>query len=406
MNLNLRRIAAAMLIATTFTFAGIENVAGQITRVLSVDNSATTFTFTDPDTGEPGEPVPFPGAFPNSLFDVFGITQRGSVNFDFQDDSLSIFPGDVFGIIPEGKTDSFLAFADLTNPDNPDGIVTVVWTFDVSSQSDLGFSFDIAAMGDFEGPERTGGNGIADVLTLTASVDGGTPTIVRATGEDDAPFSYTLEGGTVITDVEDPLRIGQDLDVDDAAAISAATAVDNIFQTLNFDVAGTGSTLTLTLEFVADGTSEPVAIDNVAVTSGGVAFLTDDFDTPGGDLNGDFDGDGDVDCDDTNLFAGNLGSSSATFDLDTSGSVDLVDVALHVETLVVTENGVTGTFLGDVNCDGSVSVTEDAFVLVANLLTDDPVVYTDADINLDGSVDVVNDAFVIVANLGLSNSTE
>ena len=74
-----------------------------------------------------------------------------------------------------------------------------------------------------------------------------------------------------------------------------------------------------------------------------------------------------------------------------------------VEELVVTSNGETGTFLGDFNCDGSVDVLEDAFILIASLGSS-VMSYSDGDANLDGTVDVLEDAFVLIANLGETNT--
>lgn len=121
---------------------------------------------------------------------------------------------------------------------------------------------------------------------------------------------------------------------------------------------------------------------------------------------GDLNVDGVVDCDDIDEFIGNLGMPAAggleALDLQADGTIDSLDVAVLVETLVQTTNGQTGTFLGDLNCDGQVNVLGDAFVLVANL-GNAVTSYSDGDISLDGTVDVLGDAFALVANLGSSN---
>ena len=70
---------------------------------------------------------------------------------------------------------------------------------------------------------------------------------------------------------------------------------------------------------------------------------------------------------------------------------------------VTTSNGVTGTFPGDVNCDGSVNVLGDAFALVGNL-GGSATMYSQGDVNFDGIVNVLGDAFILVGNLGMNNA--
>jgi len=126
----------------------------------------------------------------------------------------------------------------------------------------------------------------------------------------------------------------------------------------------------------------------------------------GGSLTGDFNGDGVVDCLDIDEYIGLVGTSVAgnpEFDLVADGTIDSADVAFLTENLVVTSNGETGTFLGDLNCDGSVDVLGDALILIANLGSSVNS-YALGDVNLSGTVSVLGDALVLVANLGLSNN--
>ena len=398
MNLNLRRIAALMLLTACFAVSGTMEVNGQtviggddfdgggggfLTRVFSTDNSATD------------------GAYPNSFFDVFGIINRATVNNSFNDDSLSIFTADVFGVIPEEKTDNLFGIQDIIRAETEVGTgddavpipeeerrlvpETITYTFDVTDQSDLAFSFDAAAFGNFEGPGNSSGDPtIADFVTIDASFDGGTSVqIGNGTGADETPFTYTLEGGATV-DLTDPFVFGD-------------TTITNNFETVTFPISGTGSTLTIVITARFDGGSEVFAFDNVSLTSGEIIVVDD-----AGDLNGD----GVVDCDDIDEFVGNLGSAPtgalAGFDLDTDGDIDDDDVLFLVTNLVVTSNGVTGTFLGDLNCDGLVDVLGDAFVLVGSL-NNSVNSYALGDIDLNGSVDVLGDAFVLIGNLGMSN---
>lgn len=379
MKLSFKSIAPSMVMAAAFACAVATNANGQ--TVIGSDDFDGGGVFTSrtfsPDNSANGGRFAADGSF----FDIFGIVRRddddvfdNGLTFDFQDDSVSIFVTDTQGFVSEDKFDQFLGFADIENGDNPNGtFATVTWTFDVTGDTDLGVSFQMAAMGTFES---------SDVFTVSVGFDGGTLTeIARAIGDDDnLTFEYTMDSGTIVP-LESPMTF------DDG------TIVENDFDTFSFPIVGTGSTLTVEINLVQNAGSEPIGLDNLMITSGGVVASP----------TGDFDNDGDVDCDDIDLFAGNIGSSSATFDLNGDGTVDLLDVELHVETLVVTSNGVTGTFIGDVNCDGQVSVLGDAFALVASLGMSGTV-YTQGDLNLSGNVDVLGDAFVLVANLGMSNN--
>ena len=123
-------------------------------------------------------------------------------------------------------------------------------------------------------------------------------------------------------------------------------------------------------------------------------------------LIGDFDSDGDVDIDDINAFAGNFAATAsgdlAQLDLNGDGEITSADLEVHVTTYVQTANGQTGTFLGDLNLDGSVDVLGDAFTLIGSLGSA-ATSYAQGDINLDGTVDVLEDAFELIGNLGSSN---
>lgn len=257
------------------------------TRVFAPDNSANG------------------GTFPNSPFDVFGIVDR-NVNFSFGDDSLSIFPADTFGVIPEGKTDLFLGFQDTANGDNPDpdGNVSVTWTASAAGMTDLSLSFEIAAMGDFEA---------ADLLEVTASFDGGAAeTLFSSAADEEVTATYTLEGGATV-DVDDPFAIDGQI-------------ILNEFQTLSFPISGAGSNLTLTLSYAGNGGSEVVAIDNLSVTAGGGVIT----------LKGDSDLSGIIDFADIPAFIDALlsGVFQAESDCDCSGMVDFSDIPAFIDILL------------------------------------------------------------------------
>lgn len=122
---------------------------------------------------------------------------------------------------------------------------------------------------------------------------------------------------------------------------------------------------------------------------------------------GDFDGDFDVDLDDLDRYNQNIGAAAvgalADLDLDGNGIVEANDFTRHYEELVMTSNGQAGTFAGDFNLDGRVTVLGDAFSLVTNLGSVASS-WSQGDVTGDGVVDIVQDAFALVANLGMSNT--
>ena len=144
------------------------------------------------------------------------------------------------------------------------------------------------------------------------------------------------------------------------------------------------------------GSEATFFFDDVSVTTLG----------DGNGVQGDFDGDGDVDGDDVNFYIGQLDQAAtgalAQLDLDNDGDVTLADHNLHVTTLVQTSNGVTGALLGDVNLDGIVNVLTDAFALVGSL--GQPATRrAQGDLNADGVVNVLGDAFILIGEIGQSN---
>lgn len=128
---------------------------------------------------------------------------------------------------------------------------------------------------------------------------------------------------------------------------------------------------------------------------------------PATSLVGDFEPDGDVDADDIDFYSGNIGQAAtgnlAQLDFDGDGIVTLDDHQFHIETYVQTPNG-PGTFVGDINLDGSVNVLGDAFALVGSLGLTSGAGYANGDLNADGAVNVLGDAFALVGNLGRNNA--
>jgi len=190
---------------------------------------------------------PYDGAF-GSAGDGFQKYQRGisaSIPFSVLDDSLVIWPTDSLGIIKDGNTDEFFGATDTQNGDN-NGPVSATWEFDVSGASGLGLSIDMGAMGDFES---------SDSFVWTYSIDGAaTLTAFSSTVDEDASYTYTLEGGASFT-LNDPM-------------LMQGTVLTNDLATFSTSIAGEGSTLTVTLTAQMNGGTEAIAFQNLVVTDG------------------------------------------------------------------------------------------------------------------------------------------
>jgi predicted extracellular nuclease len=190
---------------------------------------------------------PYTGAF-SSPGDGFQKYQRGvsdSIPFDIVDDSLSVYPPDSQGIIGEGNTDVFFGIADTENNDNS-GPVSATWVFDIAGASDLGLIIDMGAMGDFESN---------DFFEWTYRIDGGPTLTAFSSSVDEAgSYTYTLDGGASFTK-NDPMLMQGEILTNNLATFSAS-------------LAGTGSTLELTLTAQLNGSGEAVAFQNLVIDTG------------------------------------------------------------------------------------------------------------------------------------------
>ena len=118
---------------------------------------------------------------------------------------------------------------------------------------------------------------------------------------------------------------------------------------------------------------ESLVFDNFSTADQGyqIKGFTLEIGTPSAppSLIGDFDDDGDVDVDDIDHYVGNIDTTAAgdTIELDlvVDGEITFADLEFHIENFVQTNNEQTGTFLGDLNLDGTVDVLTDAFGLIA-----------------------------------------
>lgn len=190
--------------------------------------------------------------------DWFGVSnnnpwpQPAGMPFALADDSVAdisgggINPGDTLGIIDStiDPNDRFLGGVDLTNGDNPSGVVTATWKFDISGYTNLSLSLDMAAMGDFE----SGG----DIMDWSYQVDGGAEQAAFTSSIDEAGSqTYTMEDGDMVS-YDDPMLIN-------------GIPLDDTFQTFTETIASNGITLTVTLDAVSDGGSEAFAARNLII---------------------------------------------------------------------------------------------------------------------------------------------
>ena len=194
---------------------------------------------------------PTAGAFvsPGDGFDPYQRGVSPTIPLDLLDDTTTL-ASDTSGIVDSTKLDRWFGVADLANPQNLSGVGVAEWAFDVSGFTDLSLSIDMAAMGDFEDGL---GEILADVFDWSVSLDGGAfvPLFVSSVDED-ASHVYTMESGALRT-IDDPLFMN-------------GVLLDNAFATLSAPVAGAGSTLTLRLDALMDGSDEGYAFDTIVVS--------------------------------------------------------------------------------------------------------------------------------------------
>ncbi len=241
-----------------------------------------------------------------SSWDAFGFTDRYQ-SYNFADDSVSIFPGDSFGIVSETKTDFFFGVADLKNDDNPDGGGTAEWTFDISGLTDMALRITFSAMGDYEAVDNS--------HSFAASIDGGASQSLMSIDADESidAYLYTMEDGITTNELNDPLVLTDD---------SGTRVIDNTFTTEGTSaISGSGSLLTLTYTAgVNNGGDEPFAFDDILLVTGFVPPASD----------ADFDGDTDIDGNDLLIWQQGVGvgTTQPEGDANGDGSVDRADLLL------------------------------------------------------------------------------
>lgn len=258
--------------------------------------------------------TPATGAFssPADGFQVFQSGVSASIPFALVDDSFSVFVNDQQGIVdnspdsPGHKSDAWFGVVDTENPDNPGGVATATWSFDISGANGLEVSMDMGAMGDFDA---------ADSFVWTYSIDGEAAQALFTSSIDEAgSANYTLADGDMFT-LDDPLLMTN--------AQNQTVQLSNDFQTLTSLLDGTGDVLTLELTAISNGddaasfNSEAYVFDNIVIEG---------FTGAGAD----FDSDGDVDGADFLVWQRGFGSGTtfAAGDANGDGQVDEMDLAV------------------------------------------------------------------------------
>ena len=343
-------------------------VAGQITPYSQDFDSLTA-----PDAGVENSDLAMDG------WVVFGNAFNAAGEFQYQFDQTFPAPnlgeGGAFSGIDTGEpttsgSNYLNIFSDFNNPDHTNGsnftITSFVFRSDIVGAEDVGdtwtLSYDFrTAISPFGVADSNGATTTAAFITVLDSISG-TFFTLASVETDTSAATTTFTPSSVSLLIED-VHVGQTIQYGFQNSASNESASGVYYDTISFAVA-----------------SDAVV--------------------------GDFNGDGLVDCDDLDGFVGNLDAAAtgalAALDIDSSGTLTQDDVDAVVTDLIVTSNGVTGTFLGDLNCDGQVNVLGDALALVGSL-GQDVTSYSDGDINLDGTVNVLGDALILVTNLGESN---
>ena len=238
---------------------------------------------------------PLPGAFSSTGdgFERYAVGVSASIPASLVDSSTSGTPNDGQGVVDEAtKSDGWFGITDLVNADNPSGMGTATWEFDIAGASSLEVSIDMAAMGDFES---------SDVFDWTYSIDGSQPLPLFTSSVDEAgSATYTLADGDQVN-LNDPLVM--------ADLAGGETELSNVFQTLSSAIPGMGDALTIELTAGTDGGSEAFAFDNIIIN--GITILAAD--------SADFDQDGDVDGQDFLAWQRGLGNGSTFEEGDANG---------------------------------------------------------------------------------------
>ncbi len=258
--------------------------------------------------------APLPNTYTSNTrgFQRYQVGVGATIPTQLRDDSTNGFPTDTIGVINTAtKLDGWFGVADTVNPDNPSGVGTATWTFNVAGASALEVSIDMAAMGNFESSTVN-----PDSFNWTYSVDGAAfKPLFTSMVDESASATYAMAGGTVVS-ADDPLFMTNTANV--------TVQLTNVLTTLTSAIPEVGSVLTLRFIAATDGTGssitdgEAYAFDNIVIT-GNVSFLAADFNK-----------DGLVNRNDLLAWQNNMGlasgASKAQGDADNDGDVDGADL--------------------------------------------------------------------------------
>jgi len=165
----------------------------------------------------------------NTVTATWGIVNRTTVAYDGMVDTSKFLvngnPGDgtdTLGFIDSTKTDNFFGMY------RSGATRTLVYTFDISGYTDLSLSMDWATSGDIA----------ATGLTVSYSIDGSAATEIFGIDRQSTKWTETMEDGREVTNNRRA-----------AVAVNgvAGTPLTDVFQTYSPTIAGTGSTLTVTI---------------------------------------------------------------------------------------------------------------------------------------------------------------
>ena len=155
--------------------------------------------------------------------------------------------------------------------------------------------------------------------------------------------------------------------------------IENQISTFAEAVAGTGSTLTLTLEAEQYGGDQFLVFDNIVVEGTPIG---------GGGVDGDFNDDGVYDCDDIDALVGDIAGANNTagFDLTGDGAVDGADLDAWLAEAGEVNIGPGRSYLdGDANLDGVVDTSDFNIWNGSNFTA--TAEWCSGDFNADGFVD-------------------
>jgi hypothetical protein len=221
----MNKLSNGFLVVLTLAFIALPDTQTRA-QVVASDLTGSTSTNLTSYTN------PYTDAF-TSAGDGFQKYRRGvsaTIPFSVLDDSLASFPSDSLGIIDDNNLDEFFGVTDTVNGDTS-GPVSATWVFDITGAADLALSIDMGAMGDFEA---------SDTFVWNYSIDGGPTEIAFANSVDESTNNiYTLAGGSSF-DLNDPMTMQGEI-------------LNNVLQTYSTLLAGTGSSLTLTLTASTNG---------------------------------------------------------------------------------------------------------------------------------------------------------